>query len=270
MRLRVDGNLVQTANDLSGQWVEPGKLVDLVAKQTNSERVLFVRRHDFDDVAANTERAAPELHVVSFVLDLDQLAQDLVAIDPLTELQRQQQTVVRLGRAQTVDARDAGDDDDVAPLEERTRRREPHAVDLVVDGRFLLDVRVGCRNVGFRLVVVVVADEVFDGVLGKEALELLIELRGQRLVVRHDQRGPVHLRQHLGHREGLARSGHTEQHLVRVAPVQALDQLGHGTNLVPADFEIADELESIVHGRHGSSVPGIAYPVTPQYHPSAV
>ena len=164
--------------------------------------------------------------------------------------ERQQQPVVRLGRAQTVDARDAGDDDDVAPLEERARRREPHAVDLVVDRRFLLDVRVGGRNVGFGLVVVVVADEVLDGVLGKEALELLIELRGQRLVVRHDQRRPVHLRQHLRHREGLARAGDAEQHLVRVAAVQPFDQLGHGADLVAADLEVADELESIVDGRH--------------------
>ncbi len=163
--------------------------------------------HDLDDVAADAEGAAAELHVVAFVLDLDQLAQDLIAVDALTEFEREQQAVVRLGRAEAVDARDAGDDDDVASLEERPRRRQPHPIDLVVDGRFLLDVRVGRGHVGFGLVVVVVADEVLDGVLGEEALELLIELRGQRLVVRHHQRRPVHLREHLRHGERLARSG---------------------------------------------------------------
>ena len=39
---------------------------------------------------------------------------------------------------------------------------------------------------------------------------------------------------------------------MRVAAVQALDELGHGVNLVSGDFEVADELESIVHGRHVS------------------
>src|SRR2546430_7430395 len=37
-------------------------------------------------------------------------------------------------------------DDHIAPLEQRLRRRVPHPVDLVVDERVLLDVRVGLRN----------------------------------------------------------------------------------------------------------------------------
>ena len=120
--LRVDGDLVEPAKNLARQWVEPGELVHFVTKQPDSKRVLFVRRHHFDDVAADAEGAATEFHVVAFVLDLDQLTQDLIAIDALTELQRQQQPVIRLGRAQAVNARDTGDDDDVAPFEERSRR----------------------------------------------------------------------------------------------------------------------------------------------------
>ena len=165
VRLRVDRHLVEPSDHLAGQRIEPGELVDLVAEQPDPQRVLFVGRHHLDDVAADAEGAAPELRVVALVLDLDQLAEDLIAIDALPHLQRQQHPVVRLRRSEAVDARDARDDDDVATLEERPRRRQAHAVDLVVDRRFLLDVRVGGRDVGFRLVVVVVADEVFDGVL---------------------------------------------------------------------------------------------------------
>ena len=53
---------------------------------------------------------------------------------------------------------------------------------------FLLDVGVGARHVGLGLVVVVVGDEVLDRVVGEEALELAVELGGQRLVGREDQR----------------------------------------------------------------------------------
>jgi hypothetical protein len=63
----------------------------------------------------------------------------------------------------------------------------PQPVDLVVAGRVLLDVRIGPGEVGLRLEVVVVADEVLDRVVREELLELLVELRGQRLVVRHDE-----------------------------------------------------------------------------------
>jgi hypothetical protein len=66
-----------------------------------------------------------------------------------------------------------------------------HAVDLLVDRGFLLDVGVGARNVGFRLVVVVVGDEILDRVVGKERLELSVELGGERLVRREDEGGAL-------------------------------------------------------------------------------
>jgi hypothetical protein len=58
-----------------------------------------------------------------------------------------------------------------------------HAVDLVVDDGVLLDVGVARGDVRLGLVVVVVADEVLDGVVGEELLELAVELRRERLVV---------------------------------------------------------------------------------------
>jgi len=39
--------------------------------------------------------------------------------------------------------------------------------------------RFGGGNVGFGLVVVVVADEIFDSVFGEEGFELVVELGGQ-------------------------------------------------------------------------------------------
>ena len=143
-----------------------------------------------------------------------------------------------------------GDDDDVAALEQRPRRRQPHAVDLVVDRRFLLDVRVGGRDVGLGLVVVVVADEVLDRVLGEEALELLVELGGERLVVRHDQRRAVHARDALRHGERLARAGDAEQHLGLVAAVQPVDELVDRARLVAAQLEIGDQVKAVVLRRH--------------------
>ena len=170
--------------------------------------------------------------VVALVLDLDELAQNLVAIHALAPLERQQHAVIGFRRAEAVDTRDAGDDDDVTALEQRPRGRQPHAVDLVVDGGLFLDVGVAGRDVGLRLVVVVVADEILHRVLRKEAAELLKELRGERLVMGHDQRGPVHRGHDLGHAEGLARPGNAEQHLVLVPAVQSLDELRDGVDLV--------------------------------------
>ena len=106
----------------------------------------------------------------------------------------------RLRRAQAVDAGDRGHDDHVPPLEQRLGGAQAEAVDLLVDAGLLLDVGVGRRDVGLGLVVVVVGDEVLDGVVREEAAELLEELRRQDLVVGEDQGGPVDRLDDLGDR----------------------------------------------------------------------
>jgi hypothetical protein len=61
-----------------------------------------------------------------------------------------------------------------------------HAVDLLVDRRFLLDIDVGARDVGLRLIVVVIRDEVLDRVVREEGFELAVELGRERLVRREE------------------------------------------------------------------------------------
>src|SRR3954466_6552901 len=96
-------------------------------------------------------------------------------------LELEERAVGALGGADAVDAAHRGDDDHVRPGEERVRRRVPHPVDGVVDDRVLLDVRVARGDVRLGLVVVVVADEILDGVVGEQIPELAVELGGERL-----------------------------------------------------------------------------------------
>ena len=119
----------------------------------------------------------------------------------------------------------------------------PHPVDLLVDGRFLLDIGIGPRHISFGLIVIVVGDEVFDGVVGEEALELAVELRRQRLVGREDQGRPVGGGDHLGHGEGLARAGDAEQHLVALLALHAIDEFGDGRGLVALGLVLRTQLE---------------------------
>ena len=69
---------------------------------------------------------------------------------------------------------------------------------LVIDGEVFLDIGIGSRYVGFRLVVIVIADKIFDGVLRKESLELMIELRRERLIMDDDKGGFLHALDHIG------------------------------------------------------------------------
>ncbi len=77
----------------------------------------------------------------------------------------------------------------------------------------LLDVGIGARYVGFRLVVIVVTDKVLYRIMGEKLAKLSAELGGQGFVVGQDQGGSVDGGDHIGNGVGLARAGHAEEHL---------------------------------------------------------
>ena len=161
------------------------------------------------------------------------------ASDLLAGFEHDQHAVVGLGRAEAVDAGDGGDDDDVAALEERARGAHAQAVELVVDRGLFFDVGVGGGQIGFRQVVIVIADEIFDGVLREEAAEFVEELRGERLVVRQDHGRAVLRLDDLGHGEGLAGAGDAEQDLVLFAGRDTADELVDGFGLIAAGLVVA-------------------------------
>ena len=223
VRRRPDGDVLEVvADQLARQRVEVLQPLDLVAEQHRPERGLLVGREDLQRVAADAERPAPERLVVAVVLERDELAQQLVAVDEAALDQHLAVRVVGLGRAEAEDARDRRDDHDVAAREQRRRRGVAQPVDLLVDRRVLLDVEVARRDVRLGLVVVVVGDEVLDRVAREVRPELVAELGRERLVVRDHQRRPLQPLDRRGHRHRLAGAGGAEQ---RHAARALLDRL---------------------------------------------
>ena len=246
VRGREDVQVLVVADDLAGERVEGGERLDLVAEHLDADGQLLVDREDLDGVAADAEGAAGERHVVARVLDVDEAAQQLVAVDLVADLERDHAVHVLLRGAEAVDAGDRGDHDHVTAGEQRVGRGVAQALDLLVDRGVLLDVGVRLRDVRLGLVVVVVRDEVLDGVVRQELAELVGQLGGQRLVRRHHQRGALELLDHPRGGGGLAGAGRAEQDDVLLACRDAPLQLGDGRRLVAAGLVGADDLE----GRH--------------------
>ena len=118
-----------------------------------------------------------------------------------------------------------------------------HLVDCIVNGRVFGDVRIGLGNVGFRLVIIVVTDEIFDRIVREELLELLIELPGERLVVDQHERGFLHPLDYIGHCERLTGPRHTKQCLMLPASLETGHQFIDGFSLISARLEGSFELE---------------------------
>ena len=180
---RVDARLGYDAGGGPAERLEGHQPLDRIAPELDAERLgLGGGREDLDHVAPHPEGASAEIVVVPLVLDGHQPPDQGVAVHGVALPEGDVHAVVRLRLADAVDARHRGHDDHVAPLEERRGRGVAHPVDLVVDERVLLDIGVRLRDVGLRLVVVVVGDEVLGRILREEALELAVELGGQGLV----------------------------------------------------------------------------------------
>ena len=257
---REDVELLVLGDDLAGDRVQRHQPLDLVAEELDADRVLLVDREDLEGVAADPERAAGEGHVVAGVLDLDEPAQDRVAVVLLAHLQPQHPVDVLLRGAEAVDARDRRHHDHVATGQQRVGRGVPQPLDLLVDRGVLLDVGVGLGDVGLGLVVVVVGDEVLDRVVREQLAQLVGELGGQRLVGLQHQHRPLHLLGHPGDGRGLAGAGRAEQHDVLRPALDALGDLLDRGRLVTGRLVVGDDLEGghpaleIGHWSHGSSL----------------
>src|SRR4029434_6945303 len=118
-----------------------------------------------------------------------------------------------------------------------------HLIDRVVDRRILRNIGVGLGEVRFRLVVVVVADEILYRVVREELLELLVKLTGECFVVHQDQRGLLHPRDHIGHRKGLTGPRHAEEGLMFATFLEAGRQGINGRALVPGGLVWSFELK---------------------------
>ena len=59
-------------------------------------------------------------------------------------------------------------------------------VNLIIDRAVLLDIGIAGGNIGLRLVIIIVGDKVFYGIVREKLLKLTVELTGQGLVVGDD------------------------------------------------------------------------------------
>ncbi len=118
-----------------------------------------------------------------------------------------------------------------------------HLVYMVIDVGIFLDIGICLWDVGLGLVVVIVTDEVFDGVMGEKVFQFAKQLCSQGLVGGNDQGGFLSTCYDVSHGEGLARPGDTEQDLVSQSFFDALRKGLDGMGLIPTGFKICNQFK---------------------------
>ena len=202
---RPDGDGGQAADRGTGDHVDLADPVDLVPEELHPHGgVLPVGGPDLHRVPPYSEGVALKGHVVAAVPDVHQPLEQGGDGDLHAHPQGHHHLLKVLRLAQSIDAGHRGYHDHVPPFQQGGGGGQAQPVNLLVDGRVLLDKGVRVGDIGLRLVVVVVGDEVLHRVVGEELPELGAQLGGQGLVVGQHQGGALHCLDDLGHGIGLA------------------------------------------------------------------
>ncbi|OPZ13308.1 MAG: hypothetical protein BWZ06_01350 [Bacteroidetes bacterium ADurb.BinA261] len=174
---------------------------------------------------------------VARIQTFDELPQKHVAHQILTHFEVDGYLIEIFGIANTIKARNRRNHDDVGSSGKQCRRgRKAQFLDFGVDGQIFFDIRVGGRDIGFGLIIIVVRNIIFHRIVRKKALELAVELGCKRFVVTDDQRRLVDLRNDVGYRKSFARTRNTQQRLVRNFIPQAFYQRFYGLRLIAGWF----------------------------------
>ena len=201
----VNLDLLHRPGLFAGERIKLRDRLHLIPKERDLPRSIFlVNRPNIHRVPLHPKGPTSKRLIIPFILKSHQIRRHLPRISCFSLRQLKRHRRISLNRPDPVNARNRSHNNHIIPLQYRPRSRMPHAIDRFVDGGFFLDVRIRPRDIGLGHVVIVVTHEILDGVVGKEALELAVELGCQCLVVGEDQRGALHRLDHLRHRECLA------------------------------------------------------------------
>ena len=129
---------------------------------------------NLDRITTHTEGATREGLIVALVLLGHQVCQKLALVERVTNLHFKRHGGIGLDRADTIDAGNRCYDDHVIALQQRTGGGVAHAVDLLVYAGFFFDIGIRTRDIGFRLVIVIIGDKIFNRIIREEVFHLAI------------------------------------------------------------------------------------------------
>ena len=148
----------------------------------------MLSRKNINRVAPYPEGTAIEIDIVARVLHLNQARDDVTLRDAIFRAQRQNHLVVFIRITDAVNRRNSRHNHHIAPLHQRFCAGKSHLLNVLIDRRIFFNKQIPLRHIGFRLIVVVVTDEILDRIQRKEITKLAVQLCCQRFVRRENNR----------------------------------------------------------------------------------
>ena len=205
MRSRKNRDKIQGLFNFPCKNVNLRDPVHLIPEKLYPVRIIRgIGRENLHHISPYPEGTPVKIHLISLILDINQLPENLIPVTLCPLPQIQYQLLIIRGTSQTVYTGNTGHNNHIPALHQRSCGRKPQLIDLVIDRGILGNVGVRGRDVGFRLVIVIVGDEILYGIVREKFLELAVELCRQGLVMGNNQCWFIQLLDDICHREGFS------------------------------------------------------------------
>ena len=115
MSCRKDIDLGLIVDYLTCEWIESHDLFNLITKHLNTHGKFLIHWNDLDGISTYSEGAALKGHIVSLILHINKLAQQRITFYLIAHLKANHPVDIFLRRTKTIDARDCGNNNHIAP-----------------------------------------------------------------------------------------------------------------------------------------------------------
>ena len=176
--------MIKTILNLAGQYIDFCNPVYFIAKEFYPDSSLStVCRKDFQNVSPYPEGASLEIHIISCILYINQLPDNIITIPFHARPQRYHHLLEVLRFTQSIDTGYTGNDNNIPPFRQCCCSRQTQFINLIIHRRILCDISIRGWHICLRLVVIVIGDKVLYCIFGEKFLEFSIELRRQCLIM---------------------------------------------------------------------------------------
>ena len=182
-------------------------LFNFITKKVNAEGVVIIPRKDIKHIAFDTEVAVPKFGSCASIEALYQSVHQLGTREYIA-LFEGNHVLLKFDRVtDTIQTRHRCHNQYIAPTRQQSRGgAKAQFFNFIVNREVFFDISTCGRYIGFRLIVVVVRNEVFYSVIGEESLKFRIQLSSQRLIMCQHKSRTLNAFYHISDSKSLSRA----------------------------------------------------------------
>ena len=244
---REDFYIHELGNHFSGQRIKLGDPFNLIPPHFDGVSGFRVRRNNLQRVTSHPECSATQFHIIARILDIDQPPQQIISAIHLPALNFDRYLTPTNRVADSVNARYGSNDDHIFAGQQVAGRQEPQPINFIVDLGLFFNKKIVTGHIRFRLIVIVIAHKVRNGVMREKLLKFTVQLSRQRFVVRDNQGWLLSFLDDVRHRKGFPGTGCPQQRLETLTFIEAVYQLINRLGLISHRLKIRNKFK-LFHG----------------------